>query len=77
MAKKSESPADRTRAPSRRLAEVGIKGRRIVRKLAQGTLLAAGIAATQFTIAEMDPRYPVFSRNLVDRLHEPVSRRHE
>jgi hypothetical protein len=57
--------------------EVGASGRRIVRKLAQGTLLAAGIAATQINIPEIDPRFPMFDRNLVDRLHEPVSRCHE
>jgi hypothetical protein len=49
----------------------------MARKLAQSTLLAAGIAAAQASIPEIDPRFPVFNRTLVDRLHEPVTRYHE
>jgi hypothetical protein len=56
---------------------VGRKGRRIARQLAQSTLLAAGIAATQIGLPEIDPRFPMFDRNLVDRLHDPITRVHE
>ncbi len=48
-----------------------------MRTLAQRTLLAAGIAATQFTIPEVDPKYPIFDPTLVDRLQAPVTRYHE
>ncbi len=77
MAPHSENSQARARAPSRRLIAAGSKGSRIARKLAQSTLLAAGIAATQFTIPEIDPRYPVFDPTLVDRLQAPVTRYHE
>ena len=53
------------------------EGRRIVRTIAQGTILAAGLAATQFGIPEIDPRFHLFDRTLVDRLQEPISRHHE
>ncbi len=49
----------------------------MVRTLAKGTLLAAGLAATQFRFAEFDPRFRVFNPTLVDRLHAPVTRIHE
>jgi hypothetical protein len=75
MARHSETSPARARAPSKRL--IGAKGRRIVRTLAQRTLLAAGIAATQFTIPEVDPKYPIFDPTLVDRLQAPVTRYHE
>jgi hypothetical protein len=55
----------------------GQRGRQIVRKIAQGTILAAGLAAAQFAIPEIDPRFHLFSRTLVDRLQEPISRHHE
>jgi len=51
--------------------------RRIVRTLAQSTLLAAGLAATHLTVAEIDPRCPIFSPTLVDRLQSPITRFHE
>jgi hypothetical protein len=59
--------------PARRVA----RSRRVVRKLAQGTLFAAGLAAAQFGLPENDPRFPIFSRTLVDKLHEPMTRYHE
>jgi hypothetical protein len=77
MAQHPETAPKRARAPARRLVAVGAKGRRIARKLAQSTLLAAGLAAAQFSIPEIDPRYPVFDPTLVDRLHAPVTRYHE
>jgi len=77
MAKKTENspaharPSPRPRAPARG------KGRRMVRALAQSTLFAAGFAFTQFNVAEIDPRYRIFDRTLLDRLHAPVTRYHE
>jgi hypothetical protein len=53
------------------------RGRRLARRLAQGTILAAGIAATQFGIPEIDPRFHLFSPTLVDRLQAPISRYRE
>jgi hypothetical protein len=53
------------------------RGRRIVRTLTQSTILAAGLAASQFGIPEIDPRFHLFDRTLVDRLQEPISRHHE
>jgi hypothetical protein len=55
------------------------KAGRIVLKIAKGTLLAAGLAAAQLGLAENfnDPRFPVFSPTLVDRLQEPITRYHE
>ncbi len=77
MARHPETPSARERAPSKRPAVPGDRGRRIVRKLAQSTLFAAGIAATQFSGLEIDPRFPMFDRTLLDRLHSPVTRHHE
>jgi len=45
--------------------------------LAKSTLLAAGFAAAQFSIPEVDPKFHVFDRTLVDRLHAPITRYHE
>lgn len=75
MERNSETPSARARAASSRPAAG--RGRRIARKLAQGTLLAAGMAAAQFATPEIDPRFPMFSRTLVDRLQAPVTRHHE
>lgn len=48
---------------------------RIVRGLAKGTLLAAGLAVSQLgSIPEFDPRFHIFDRTLVDRLHAPITR---
>jgi hypothetical protein len=71
------TPAARARLASRRLAAAAKKGRRVVRTLAQSTLLAAGFAATQMVLPEMDPRYHVFDPTLVDRLQAPITRHHE
>jgi hypothetical protein len=75
MTQPIESPS--ARAAARRVAAEAKRGRRIVRTLANGTLLAAGIAATQICIPEIDPRYRVFNPTLVDRLQAPITRRHE
>jgi hypothetical protein len=56
-------------APARR------KSVRIVRRLAKGTLLAAGFAVAQLgSIPEFDSRFHMFDRTLVDRLHAPITR---
>jgi hypothetical protein len=77
MAKKKEHPRAGGPARPRRLASVAVKGRRIVRTLATSTLLAAGIAVSQLGAAEVDPRFQLFDRNLVDRLQAPITRYHE
>jgi hypothetical protein len=74
MTKHADAAA--ARAAARKLAAAAAKGRRIVRTLAQGTLLAASIAATQM-IPEIDPRYKVFDPTLLDRLQAPITRHHE
>jgi hypothetical protein len=73
----SKSAAARVRASTVRLAAAGREGRRIARSLAQGTLLAAGIAATQIVLPEIDPRFRLFDPTLVDRLQAPITRHHE
>ena len=68
-------PAPKRDAKARSAA--GAKGRRVVRTLAKGTLFAAGLAASQLTVAEIDPRFEIFSKTLVDRLQAPITRHHE
>ena len=65
------------RAEPKRASPPRRKGRSIVRALAQSTLLAAGIAATQVGCPEMDPRFHMFDPTLVDRLQAPITRHHE
>jgi hypothetical protein len=50
---------------------------RIVRTIANGTVLAVGLAAAQFAIPDNDPRFSIFNKTLVDRLQEPITRYHE
>jgi hypothetical protein len=76
MPRKTENKPHRGSATPRRPGPAG-KGRRIVRALAQSTLLAAGIAVTHLGVAEMDSRFRLFDRTLVDRLHAPITRYHE
>jgi hypothetical protein len=76
MARKAERPPAAVPA-AKPAAGVAQRGRRIVRTIAQGTILAAGLAATQFGIPEIDPRFHLFDRTLVDRLQEPITRHHE
>jgi hypothetical protein len=77
MPRKKENPQAPAAARPRRLASAARKGRRIVRTLAKSTLLAASIAVTQLGVAELDSRFQLFDRNLVDRLHAPITRYHE
>jgi hypothetical protein len=76
MARLPESQGPRPRASSKRLP-AATKAHRVVRKLAQSTLLAAGIAVTYMGLPETDPRYHVFNPTLVDRLQAPITRHHE
>lgn len=76
MARKAE-PLPAALAAAKPAAGVAQRGRRIVRTITQGTILAAGLAASQFGIPEIDPRFHLFDRTLVDRLQEPISRHHE
>ena len=77
MQHKAEKSAAPDRASPKRRASAATKGRRVVRSLAHATLLAAGIAAVRFATPEMDPRYEIFDRTLVDRLEPPITRYHE
>jgi hypothetical protein len=77
MPRKPEDPASTGRTPPKRTLRGTAKGRRMARALARATLLAAGIAAVRFSTPEMDPRFEVFDRTLVDRLEAPITRHHE
>jgi hypothetical protein len=75
MVPKSDNP--RSAQPKSLPARAATRSRRVVRTIAQGTLFAAGLAVAQFGLPENDPRFPIFSRTLVDKLHEPITRYHE
>jgi hypothetical protein len=77
MPKKPEDPASTGRTPPKHAPRGAAKGRRVARSLARATLLAAGIAAVRFSTPEMDPRFEMFDRTLVDRLEPPITRHHE
>jgi hypothetical protein len=77
MTLRADRKAPQPAIPGRRLPSAGAKGGRIVRKLAQGTLFAAGIAAAHVSPPENEPRYQIFDPTLVDRLRVPVTRHHE
>jgi hypothetical protein len=77
MARKTENHPASVPGAKAPKASAAQRGSRIVRQIAQGTILAAGLAATQFGIPEIDPRFHLFDRTLVDRLQEPISRHHE
>jgi hypothetical protein len=77
MARRSDTHPAGSRTPSKRIAAAGRAGRRIARKLAQTTLLTAGLAAAQLSLPEIDSRYPMFNPHLVDRLQSPMTRHHE
>ena len=76
MQRKQETQASHARAAKPALA-VKARGRRIVRTIAQGTLLAAGLAATHIGVAEINERCPLFNPTLLDRLQAPITRYHE
>jgi len=77
MARKKENPHSPAAARPRRLASAARKGGRIVGTLAKSTLIAASIAVTHLGVAELDSRFQLFDRTLVDRLHAPITRYHE
>jgi|GEM_PF-2055467 len=77
MAQHPDTRPGRPRASHKRPAAPGKGRRQAARKLTQGTLLAAGLLAAQFSIPEIDSRFHMFDRGLVDRLHAPITRHHE
>jgi hypothetical protein len=77
MTQRKENQRAPGTARPRRLASAARKGQHIARTLAKSTLLAAGIAVTHLGVAELDSRFQLFDRTLVDRLHAPITRYHE
>lgn len=79
MARRQENPHSHAhrRLASKRVLNAGRRAKRIARQLAQTSLLAAGIAALQASTPEIDPRFPMFHPDLLDRLHAPITRHHE
>jgi hypothetical protein len=77
MARRPEPSHAHRRPAPKRVLTAGRQARRIARQLAQASILAAGIAAAQLSTPEIDPRFPMFHPNLVDRLHAPITRHHE
>ena len=77
MANKQATKPASGPARQSRPAVVLRKGGRIVRTFAQSTFLAAGLAAAQLGIPEIDSRFHVFDPNLVDKLRAPITRYHE
>ena len=51
--------------------------RALVRRMAQGTLLAVTLAATQLDVEESGQKWRLFDSGLLDRLHMPLTRYHE
>jgi len=77
MPRKTDNQPSHGSARPRRTHAAARTGRRIVRTLAKSTLLAAGMAVTHLGVAEIDSRFKLFDRQLVDRLHAPITRYHE
>jgi hypothetical protein len=72
----TKPPATPDPGPARSKRAAARKGR-VVRELAQSTLLAAGLAAAQFGTPEIDTRFHLFDPTLLDRLRAPITRYHE
>lgn len=71
-------PNQKNKEPSPRQPKPAAAGRRrVVRTIAHGTILAAGIAAARLSTPEIDPRFEIFDPTLVDRLETPITRYHE
>ena len=51
--------------------------RALVRRMAQGTLLAVTLAAARFDVEEPGQKRRLFDSGLLDRLSVPLSRYHE
>ncbi len=47
--------------------------KRVARRLAQGTVLAAGLVALQLGAFDSDPRERLFDIHMVDRLESPLT----
>jgi hypothetical protein len=77
MARRPENSHAHPRPAPKRVLNAGRQARRIARRLAQTSILAAGIAAVHTSTPEIDPRFPMFHPDLVDRLHAPITRHHE
>jgi hypothetical protein len=79
MTKKSDNP--RCAHPEKPAPHRPARARRIVRSIANGTVLAVGLATAQFgipdNVPDNDPRFSLFNKTLVDRLHTPITRYHE
>jgi hypothetical protein len=75
--KKKESAKPPCSHPENPRPHRAARAGRIVRTITQGTILAAGLAAAQLGSTDDDPKYPVFSKTLVDKLQAPISRYHE
>jgi hypothetical protein len=78
MAKKSDTPRSAKPSPG---PQRPARARRIVRTIANGAVLAVGLAAAQLgmpdSLLDNDPRFPLFNKTLVDRLQTPITRYHE
>ena len=74
MGHNKDGPLARAGGARGRLLAAGRRGRRAARTLAQGTLLAAGIAASQISPPDAGSRFHLFNPAVVDRLREPISR---
>lgn len=81
MAKKSDNPRSVHPASPEPHRAARTRARRIVRTIANGTVLAMGLAAAQLgmpdSVPDNDPRFSLFNKTLVDRLHAPITRYHE
>jgi hypothetical protein len=67
----STPPASRSQAKRKPGAAHG--RRKLVRNLAQGTLLAAGFAVARFGVVDVET-VRVFDLKMVDKLHMPLTR---
>ena len=72
-----ETRPGRSRTPAKRPVPPAKGRRQAARKLAKGTLVAAGLLAAQFSAPEIDSRFHMFDPGLVDKLHAPITRYHE
>jgi hypothetical protein len=81
MAKKSDNPRSAHPVSPEPRRPAPTRARRIVRTIANGTVLAMGLAAAQLgmpdSVPDNDPRFSLFDKTLVDRLHTPITRYHE
>lgn len=57
--------------------KIKVKSRAMVRRVAQGTLLAVTIATTRFDNEELGEKKRLFDASLLDRLRAPITRYHE